>query len=71
METGAVNAIGLAEYLTIRGAGEVVAGDAAGLLRQLAKVYIGPDATFPPGDNHPPGLILRITPHEIGGVGPW
>ncbi len=71
VETGAVNEIGLAEYLTIRGVGEVVEGDAAALLAQLAKVYLGPDAKFPPGDDHPLGLILRITPHEIGGVGPW
>lgn len=71
METGVVNDIGLAEYLVIRGRGRVVEGDAAGLLQQLAHVYLGPEVKFPPGENHPPGLILRITPERVSGVGPW
>lgn len=71
VETGVVNAMGLAEYITVRGRGEVVEGDAAGLLQRLAHVYLGPDVHFPPGEDHPPGLILRITPERIGGVGPW
>ncbi|MDT4924512.1 MAG: hypothetical protein QOG01_2225, partial [Pseudonocardiales bacterium] len=24
-----------------------------------------------PGENHPMGLILRITPERVAGVGPW
>lgn len=71
LETGVVNAHGLAEYLVVRGTGRVVEGDAAGLLQRLAHVYLGPDVVFPPGENHPPGLILRITPTSVGGVGPW
>ena len=71
VETGVVNAHGLAEYLIVRGTGRVVEGDAAALLQRLAHVYLGPDAVFPPGDDHPPGLILRITPERVGGVGPW
>jgi PPOX class probable F420-dependent enzyme len=71
IETGVVNDLGLAEYLVVRGRGRVVDGDAAGLLQRLAHVYLGPDVTFPPGDNHPPGLILRITPERVSGVGPW
>jgi PPOX class probable F420-dependent enzyme len=71
MQTGVVNDFGLAEYLIVRGRGEVVEGDAASLLQRLAHVYLGPDVVFPPGDNHPLGLILRITPERIGGVGPW
>ena len=71
IETGVVNPMGLAEYLVVRGQGEVVDGDAAALLQRLAHVYLGPDAVFPPGDNHPMGLILRITPQQVGGVGPW
>lgn len=71
MQTGVVNDFGLAEYLIVRGRGEVVEGDAAALLQRLAHVYLGPDVVFPPGDNHPLGLILRITPERVGGVGPW
>lgn len=69
--SGGVNGMGLAEYLVVRGNGLVVEADAAALLQRLAHVYLGPDAHFPPGDNHPTGLILRITPEHVGGVGPW
>jgi PPOX class probable F420-dependent enzyme len=71
IQTDHINEMGLGEYLIIRGSGRVVEGDAAGLLQRLAHVYLGPDAKFPPGGNHPPGLILRITPEHVGGVGPW
>jgi PPOX class probable F420-dependent enzyme len=71
LETGVVNGFGLAEYLVVNGTGVVVEGDAAGLLQRLAHVYLGPDVVFPPGENHPPGLILRITPDRVGGVGNW
>jgi PPOX class probable F420-dependent enzyme len=71
LETGVTNAHGLGEYLIVQGEGEVVDGDAATLLQRLAHVYLGPDAVFPPGENHPLGLILRITPTKISGVGPW
>jgi PPOX class probable F420-dependent enzyme len=71
IETGVVNDMGLGEYLIVRGTGQVAEGDAAGLLQRLAHVYLGPSVTFPPGSNHPPGLILRITPEQVGGVGPW
>ena len=71
METGVTNAHGLGEYLVVQGTGEVVEGDAAGLLQRLAHVYLGPDAVFPPGENHPPGWILRITPTKVSGIGPW
>lgn len=71
LETGVVNPHGLAEYIVVHGTGEVVEGDAAALLQRLAHVYLGPDVDFPPGENHPPGLILRITAERIGGVGPW
>lgn len=71
LETGVTNDHGLGEYLIVQGDGEVVEGDAATLLQQLAHVYLGPDAVFPPGDNHPLGLILRVTPTKVAGVGPW
>jgi hypothetical protein len=71
LETGVVNDIGLGEYLVVRGTGRVTEGGAADLLQRLAHVYLGPDVTFPPGSNHPPGMVLRITPEHVGGVGPW
>jgi PPOX class probable F420-dependent enzyme len=71
LETGVVNAHGLMEYIVVRGRARVETGDAAALLQQLAHVYLGPDVVFPPGENHPPGLILRITPERVGGMGPW
>jgi PPOX class probable F420-dependent enzyme len=39
------------------------------LLDRLAKVYIGPDATFPV--ERRPGFIVRYKVQRIGGVGPW
>jgi hypothetical protein len=71
IETGVVNPMGLAEYLVVYGRGVVVDGDAAGLLQRLAHVYLGPDVVFPPGENHPMGLILRVTPERVAGIGPW
>jgi PPOX class probable F420-dependent enzyme len=71
MQTGIVNEMGLAEYLVVRGTGRVTEGGAADLLQRLAHVYLGPDVSFPPGTDHPPGLVLRITPVRVSGVGPW
>ena len=71
LETGIRNAMGLDEYLVVRGAARVTEGGAAELLQRLAHVYLGPDTRFPPGDNPPPGYVLRITPERISGVGPW
>jgi PPOX class probable F420-dependent enzyme len=71
LETGVVNAYGLMEYLVVRGTARVTEGGAAPLLQQLAHVYLGPDVTFPPGSDHPPGYILRITPTKVSGTGPW
>ena len=71
LDTGVVNAMGLGEYLVVRGTGRVTEGGAAALLQRLAHVYLEPNVTFPPGTDHPPGMILRIRPERIGGVGPW
>jgi hypothetical protein len=30
-----------------------------------------PDTRFPPVEDPPTGYVLHITPHSIGGVGPW
>ena len=71
LETGVRNPMGLDEYLVIQADARVTAGGAAELLQRLAHVYLGPDVTFPPGEGHPAGLVLRIRPDRIGGVGPW
>jgi PPOX class probable F420-dependent enzyme len=61
----------LREYLVVHGRARVQEGGAAELLQELAHVYIGPDAVFPPPGFDAPGYVLRITPERVGGVGPW
>lgn len=63
--------IGLREYLVVYGSARIEEGGAADLLRRLARVYIGPETTFPPDEDPPPGWITRITPQRLGGAGPW
>jgi PPOX class probable F420-dependent enzyme len=62
---------GLKQYLVVHGRARVVEGGAAELLQRLAHVYLGPDVTFPPMSDPPPGGVLHITVERIGGVGPW
>jgi PPOX class probable F420-dependent enzyme len=71
LETGTRNALGLDEYLVVRGAARVTEGGAPELLQRLAHVYLSTDTRFPAVDDPPPGYVLRITPESIGGVGPW
>ena len=71
VETGHRNAMGLDEYLVVRGTARVTEGGAPELLQRLARVYLGSDTRFPPVDDPPPGYVLRISPVSIGGVGPW
>jgi PPOX class probable F420-dependent enzyme len=65
------NEIGLRDYLVVHGKARIQAGGAAELLQEWAKVYLGPDADFLSGQDHPPGYVLRITPERLGGSGPW
>ena len=62
---------GLKEYLVVHGRARVTEGGAPELLQHLAHVYLGPDVTFPPMPDPPPGYITHITVERIGGVGPW
>ena len=62
---------GLTPYLVVDGVAEVTDGGAAELLQTLAHIYLGPDVTFPPMPDPPPGYVTRITPERIGGVDPW
>jgi PPOX class probable F420-dependent enzyme len=71
IEAPGINDRGLREYLVVHGRATVQEGGAAALLQELAHVYLGPDAVFPPPGVDAPGYILRIKPERLGGEGPW
>jgi hypothetical protein len=62
---------GLRHYAVVYGSAAIEADGAPELLQELAHVYLGPEVRFPPMDDPPPGVRLRITVDKIGGVGPW
>lgn len=70
-EGSGANDHGLREYLVVRGRAEVTEGGAPELLQELARRYLGPDVTFPPMPDPPPGFITRVTVEDLRGVGPW
>jgi PPOX class probable F420-dependent enzyme len=65
------NAYGLDHYLVLRGKARVTEGGAAALLQRLAHVYLGPDVTFPPMPDPPPGFVIRMTVERVSGLGSW
>jgi PPOX class probable F420-dependent enzyme len=62
---------GLREYLVVHGTASIEEGGAPELLQELAYAYLGPDVRFPPMDEPPPGVRMRIQVGKVGGVGPW
>jgi PPOX class probable F420-dependent enzyme len=62
---------GLRQYLVVHGRARITEGGGPELLQDLARVYLGPEVKFPPGDDPPPGRIVHVTVDRIGGVGPW
>jgi PPOX class probable F420-dependent enzyme len=62
---------GLRQYLVVHGTARITEGGGPELLQDLARVYLGPEVKFPPGDDPPPGRIVHVTVDRIGGVGPW
>ena len=62
---------GLRHHAVVHGLATVEPGGAPELLQELAYVYLGPDVRFPPMDDPPPGVRLRIKVERVGGVGPW
>jgi len=62
---------GMREYVVVHGRATVEEGGAPELLQELAHVYLGPDVKFPPMDDPPPGVRLRIAVDRVGGIGPW
>ena len=66
------NAQGLREYLVVYGNARVTEGGAFDLLQRLGRLYLGPDAVYPPAAmRNIPGNITRIAPARFAGVGPW
>ena len=67
-----INAQGLREYLVVYGNARVTEGGAFDLLQRLGRLYIGPNADFPPAAlRNTAGYITRITPARFAGIGPW
>jgi PPOX class probable F420-dependent enzyme len=60
----------LAEHVVLRASTTIEEGGAWSLLDRLAKVYVGPDVTFPAPESAG-GFVLRYTIEHVGGVGPW
>jgi PPOX class probable F420-dependent enzyme len=71
IETDVTNAYGLREYLVVHGTARLTEGGAAELLQRLAHTYLGPDVRFPPMDDPPPGVVVRISIDRVGGMGSW
>ena len=66
------NAQGLREYLVVYGNARATEGGAVALLQRLAKIYLGPNADFPPpAMRSVAGYITRISPARFSGIGPW
>jgi PPOX class probable F420-dependent enzyme len=65
------NAMGLKQYLVVHGTARMEEGGGPELLQRLAHTYLGADVKFPPMDDPPPGVVVRIAPERLGGVGPW
>jgi PPOX class probable F420-dependent enzyme len=62
---------GLCEYLVVHGKATIEEGGAPELLQELAHIYLGPDVRFPPMDDPPPGVRMRIAVERVTGIGPW
>jgi PPOX class probable F420-dependent enzyme len=71
LEGRAVSALGLKEYLVVYGHARIEEGGGPELLQRLAHTYLGPDVKFPPMDDPPPGVVVRIAVDRLGGHGPW
>ena len=71
LEGTETSGIGLKEYLVVHGRARIDEGGGPELLQRLAHTYLGPDVKFPPTDDPPPGVVVRIAVDRLGGVGPW
>jgi PPOX class probable F420-dependent enzyme len=66
-----VDRLGLKQYLVVHGRARIEEGGGPELLQRLAHTYLGPGVKFPPMDDPPPGMVVRIAIERLGGVGPW
>jgi PPOX class probable F420-dependent enzyme len=64
-------ALGLKEYVVVHGRARIEEGGGPELLQELAHTYLGADVKFPPMDDPPPGVVVRIAVERLGGIGPW
>jgi PPOX class probable F420-dependent enzyme len=71
VESAVTNPMGLREHLVVHGRARLTDGGAPELLQRLARTYLGPDVRFPPMDDPPPGVVVRIAVERVGGVGDW
>ena len=62
---------GMLQYVVVRGRATIEEGGAPELLQEIAHAYLGPDVRFPPMDDPPPGVRMRIAVERVGGMGPW
>jgi PPOX class probable F420-dependent enzyme len=62
---------GMQNYLVVEGTAALAEGGAPELLQELAHRYVGPDVSFPPMPDPPPGYVIRVTPTKVRGMGPW
>lgn len=62
---------GLKEYLVVEGRASIEDGGAPELLQELAHTYLGPEVRFPPMEDPPQGVRMRVRLERVGGVGPW
>lgn len=65
------NPAGMQLHLVVHGTARVEEGGAPELLAELARVRLGPDSTFPPVEDPPPGYVVRIAVDRVSGIGPW
>jgi PPOX class probable F420-dependent enzyme len=71
LEAPGANAVGMRNYAVVYGRARITEGGAPELLQRLAHTYVGPDATFPPMPDPPPGYVTRIRVERVTGQGPW
>jgi PPOX class probable F420-dependent enzyme len=71
LEAGTGDTMGMRHYVVMRGRARLTEGGAPNLLQQLAYTYIGPNVSFPPMPDPPPGFVMHIEIDRIGGFGPW
>lgn len=71
MVTGDRTELGLEHYLVIRGRARVTEGGGPELLKSLADRYLGLDVPVPPTSGAAGGHVIRISPDQVLGIGPW